>query len=30
MPYQFGDVIAVPFPFTDQTTSKKSRSCRQL
>jgi mRNA interferase MazF len=23
MPYHFGDVIVVPFPFTDQTTSKK-------
>jgi mRNA interferase MazF len=21
--YEFGDVILVPFPFTDQTTSKK-------
>jgi mRNA-degrading endonuclease toxin of MazEF toxin-antitoxin module len=21
--YKFGDVILVPFPFTDQTTSKK-------
>jgi mRNA interferase MazF len=21
--YSFGDVILVPFPFTDQTTSKK-------
>jgi mRNA interferase MazF len=23
MPYHFGDVIVVPFPFTDQTTTKK-------
>ena len=23
MPYHFGDVILVPFPFTDQTTTKK-------
>jgi mRNA interferase MazF len=23
MPYHFGDVIVVPFPFTDQTTAKK-------
>jgi len=23
MPYRFGDVIVVPFPFTDQTTTKK-------
>ena len=21
--YEFGDVILIPFPFTDQTTSKK-------
>lgn len=24
--YKFGDVILVPFPFTDQTTSKKRPS----
>lgn len=23
MPFEFGDVVLVPFPFTDQTTSKK-------
>jgi mRNA interferase MazF len=23
MPYRFGDVIVVPFPFTDQTATKK-------
>jgi mRNA interferase MazF len=23
MPYHFGDVIVVPFPFTDQSTTKK-------
>jgi mRNA interferase MazF len=23
MPYHFGDVIVVPFPFTDQTATKK-------
>ena len=23
MPFDFGDVVLVPFPFTDQTTSKK-------
>ena len=23
MPYEFGDVVLVPFPFTSQTTSKK-------
>jgi mRNA interferase MazF len=23
MPYSFGDVIVVPFPFTDQTATKK-------
>jgi mRNA-degrading endonuclease toxin of MazEF toxin-antitoxin module len=23
MAYRFGDVIVVPFPFTDQTTTKK-------
>lgn len=23
MPYRFGDVIVVPFPFTDQTAAKK-------
>jgi len=23
MPYHFGNVIVVPFPFTDQTTTKK-------
>jgi mRNA interferase MazF len=23
MPYKFGDVIVVPFPFTDQTATKK-------
>jgi len=22
-PFEFGDIILVPFPFTDQTTSKK-------
>lgn len=22
-PYEFGDVVLVPFPFTDQTTSKQ-------
>ncbi|MEG4030635.1 MULTISPECIES: type II toxin-antitoxin system PemK/MazF family toxin [unclassified Microcoleus] len=22
--YNFGDVVLVPFPFTDQTTTKKS------
>ena len=22
-PYSFGDVVLVPFPFTDQTTTKK-------
>ncbi len=23
MPYRFGDVIVVPFPFTDQTATQK-------
>ena len=23
MPFEFGDVVLVPFPFTDQTASKK-------
>jgi mRNA interferase MazF len=23
MPYEFGDVVLVPFPFTDQSTSKR-------
>lgn len=23
MPYQFGDVVLVPFPFTDQSTTKQ-------
>lgn len=23
MPYKFGDIVLVPFPFTDQTASKK-------
>jgi len=23
MPYEFGDVVLVPFPFTDQTATKK-------
>jgi mRNA interferase MazF len=23
MPYEFGTIILVPFPFTDQSTSKK-------
>ncbi len=23
MPFEFGDVVLIPFPFTDQTTSKK-------
>jgi mRNA interferase MazF len=23
MSFEFGDVVLVPFPFTDQTTSKK-------
>ena len=23
MPYRFGDVIVVPFPFTDQIATKK-------
>ena len=23
MPFDFGDVVLVPFPFTDQTASKK-------
>jgi len=23
MPFEFGDVVLVPFPFTSQTTSKK-------
>ena len=23
MPFEFGDVVLVPFPFTDQTTSKQ-------
>ena len=23
MPYDFGDIVLVPFPFTDQTASKK-------
>jgi mRNA interferase MazF len=23
MPYHFGDIIVVPFPFTDQTATKK-------
>jgi mRNA interferase MazF len=23
MPFEFGEVILVPFPFTDQTASKK-------
>ncbi len=23
MPYEFGDVVLVPFPFTSQTTSKR-------
>jgi mRNA interferase MazF len=23
MPFEFGDVVLVPFPFTDQTMSKK-------
>ena len=23
MPYEFGDVVLVPFPFTNQTTSKQ-------
>ena len=23
MPYDFGDIVLVPFPFTNQTTSKK-------
>ena len=23
MPYEFGDIVLVPFPFTDQTISKK-------
>jgi mRNA interferase MazF len=23
VPFEFGDVVLVPFPFTDQTTSKK-------
>jgi mRNA interferase MazF len=23
MPYEFGDVVLVPFPFTSQTASKK-------
>lgn len=23
MPFEFGDIVLVPFPFTDQTTSKR-------
>lgn len=23
MPYQFGDIVLVPFPFTDQSTTKQ-------
>jgi mRNA interferase MazF len=23
MPFEFGDVVLVPFPFTDQTTAKQ-------
>lgn len=23
IPFEFGDIVLVPFPFTDQTTSKK-------
>jgi mRNA interferase MazF len=23
MPYEFGDIVLLPFPFTNQTTSKK-------
>jgi len=23
MPYEFGDIVLVPFPFTDQTASKR-------
>jgi mRNA interferase MazF len=23
MPYEFGNIVLVPFPFTDQTTSKR-------
>jgi mRNA interferase MazF len=25
MPYHFGDIIVVPFPFTDKTTTTKKR-----